>query len=327
MTNIQTEMRLMEFDLENALLSFKKLNPLALLTKDLVSVREAALKRQSVALADFRVPPSHELKVLNAKSKDGHSVPIRIVSPKKRKKPKPFILWFHGGGFVIGNAKQDDPFITDLSVMTGCTVASVDYRLAPENPYPKPLEDCLSALSFLLANSKDLNLDPENFFIGGASAGGGLTAGLCIWLRDNHPELIPRGQLLLYPMLNNKNLNESNNRFGLDWDVWGIQENRFAWTSYLGQYAFDDKTITYAAASNLTDFCGLPPTILVVGDLDLFVRENIHYASKLVEAGVHCDFRIFSSAYHSFLSLAPSAKITTETKKMLHSFINRWSCS
>tara|TARA_B100001093_G_C26629144_1_gene928073 strand:+ start:300 stop:560 length:261 start_codon:yes stop_codon:yes gene_type:complete len=86
-----------------------------------------------------------------------------------------------------------------------------------------------------LAQAED---SPETFFIGGASAGGGLTLGLCIWLRDNHPELSPRGHLLLYPMLNNKNLDESKNRFGLEWDAWGIQENRFAWTSYLGQYAF-----------------------------------------------------------------------------------------
>jgi len=95
----------------------------------------------------------------------------------------------------------------------------------------------------------------------------------------------------------------------------------------LASMLFDDKTISYAAAFNLTDFCGLPPTIIIVGDIDLFVHENIHYASKLVEAGVHYDFRIFSSAYHSFLSLAPPAKVTIETKKMLYSFINRWSCS
>lgn len=314
-----------ETDLAQALLSFKKLNPLSLLTEDLISVRKAALKRRTIALADFKIPSSHELKVVDAKSLDGSSVPIRIVGPKKQKGPKAFIIWLHGGGFVLGDAQQDDPFITDLSVTTGFTVASVDYRLAPENPYPKPLEDCFSALSFLLANSEDLNLDPDTFFIGGASAGGGLTAGLCIWLRDNHPELNPRGQLLIYPMLDNTNLHESKNGHGLDWDVWGIKENRFAWTSYLGRYPFDDQTICYAAASNLNDCSGLPPAIIITGDIDLFVSENIQYASKLVKAGVECDCRIFSSTYHSFLSVAPSARVTVETKILLSSFLNRFS--
>ena len=304
--------------------AFNDLNLLSGLDTKLDEVRKSAFARQKSALSKFTVPTSHDLSILKVISEDGAIVEIRLIRPKIQNKPIPFILWLHGGGFVIGNAAQDDPFATQLSIKTGYAVAIVDYRLAPENPFPKPLQDSVSGLKYLINHADELRLNQEIFFIGGASAGGGIGAAVSIFLRDEKTQFQPRGQILLYPMLDYKNIEQAKNYVGLDWDVWGIRENAFGWSSYLGEFDFDETTICYASPSQLTNFKALPPTLIIVGDLDLFASENIDYARNLMLAGVSCDFRIFSGAYHGFIGLCQEAGVSLQSKEQISLFIEKY---
>src|SRR5277367_3242114 len=111
----------------------------------------------------------------------GSGIGVRLFRPVGVSEPAPALLWIHGGGYVIGTAQQDDVMCRRFSRKLGITVASVDYRLAPEHPYPAPLEDCYSALTWLAALPA---VDPARVAIGGASAGGGLAAALALLTRD-----------------------------------------------------------------------------------------------------------------------------------------------
>ena len=125
---------------------------------------------------------------------------MRLHRPDGVSRPGPALLWIHGGGYVIGTAQQDDELCRRFARELGVTVAAVDYRLAPEHPYPAPLEDCYAALTWLAALPA---VDPARVAIGGASAGGGLAAALALLARDRG-EVTPTLQLLAYPMLDDR---------------------------------------------------------------------------------------------------------------------------
>src|SRR5205807_9289399 len=126
----------------------------------------------------------------------GSGVGVRLHRPAAAGQPGPALLWIHGGGYVIGNAKQDDRMCRRFAREVGVTVAAVDYRLAPEHPYPAPLEDCYAALTWLAGLPA---VDPSRVAIGGASAGGGVAAALALLARDRG-EVTPSAPLLAYPM-------------------------------------------------------------------------------------------------------------------------------
>lgn len=217
----------------------------------------------------------------------------------------PAVLWIHGGGYVIGSAGQDDAVCRHLAVDLGALVAAVDYRLAPEHPFPVPLHDCHDALAWL-ADRDDV--DRDRVAIGGASAGGGLAAALALLARDRG-EVRPTFQLLTYPMLDDRTAlrhDVAERHFRL----WNNAANRFGWRAYLGVEPGSAGVDPLAAPARCEDLSGLPPAWIGVGELDLFHDEDLAYADRLRAAGVPCEVLVVEGAFHGFDSVRPAAGIT-----------------
>lgn len=227
-------------------------------------------------------------------------VTVRLFRPTGVAVPAPALLWIHGGGYIIGTAAQDDELCRRFSRELGITVVSVDYRLAPEHPYPTPVEDCYAALTWMSALP---SVDPEHVAIGGASAGGGLAASLALLARDRG-EVPVAAQLLVYPMIDDRTVD----RDDLDnpgHRLWNQSSNRFGWSAYLG-----DADRDVAVPARRADLAGLPPAWIGVGTLDLFHDEDLAYAERLRAAGVPCDVEVVRGAFHGFDGIVPKADVS-----------------
>ena len=230
----------------------------------------------------------------------GSGVSVRLHRPAGISSPGPALLWIHGGGYVIGDAAQDDDLCRRFAEKLGATVAAVNYRLAPQHPYPVPLEDCYAALSWLTGLP---SVDPDRVAIGGASAGGGLAAALALLTRDRG-EIPLVAQLLVYPMLDDRTVG----RADLDnpgHRLWNQTSNRFGWQAYLG-----DADPDVAVPARRDDLAGLPPAWIGVGTLDLFHDEDLAYAQRLQDAGVSCEVTVVPGAFHGFDGIAPNADVS-----------------
>jgi acetyl esterase/lipase len=183
---------------------------------------------------------------------------------------------------------------------------SVEYRLAPETPYPGPLEDCYAGLQWVEAHAADLGIDASRIGIGGASAGGGLAAGLCLLTRDRGGAA-PAFQLLVYPMIDDRQITPSS--AWLD-PIWPPSANAFGWGAYLGEARGGPDVPIYAAAARAQELRGLPPTLISVGALDGFSDEDIDYAVRLRHAGVPVELHVYPGAPHGFNGLVPGAAIS-----------------
>ncbi|MER2107088.1 MAG: alpha/beta hydrolase [Solibacillus sp.] len=243
---------------------------------------------------------------------DGDALRVRIYKQKGATNTLPALLWIHGGGYVMGVPEGDDGLCQRFAKEANCIVVSVDYRLAPEHPYPAPLEDCYSALKWVADNSETLNIDPNRIGIAGASAGGGLTAALALLAKDRQgPSLI--FQMPLYPMINDLNDNFSNKEITGNY-IWNHSLNERGWSMYLGNLK-DRGNIPYHAAparATIEELQGLPYTYTCVGQLDPFRDETLQYVTKLAQAGVDVDFHLYAGAYHGFESLNPHADMANK---------------
>lgn len=223
---------------------------------------------------------------------------VRVRVQRPRSGSGPALLWIHGGGTIMGTAAQEDKFCRKVVNFTDVSVVAVDHRLAPEYPYPTPVEDCYAALSWL---ARQPWVDPARIAIGGASAGGGLAAKLAQLALDRG-EFTPVLQMLVYPMLDH--------RTGAGADqpqriMWSARDNQIAWRWYLG-----DADPVAASPARREDLTGLAPAWLGVGTLDLFHDESISYATRLREAGVPVQLEVADGAYHAFDFIAPKATVS-----------------
>ncbi len=245
-------------------------------------------------------------------AKGDPAVRVRVYRPIEQPSKLPALLWIHGGGYVMGDIEQDDRLMKQLVKRIGCVAVSVDYRLAPENPFPAPVEDCYAALKWLFAQAGELAVDPTRIAIGGASGGGGLCAGLALMARDRR-EVKVAYQLLIYPMIDDRNCTPAAHAI-TDPRMWNRESNRLGWKAYLGRDGGGADVSPYAAASRATDLTGLPPAYIPVGALDLFVDENIEYAQRLIQAGVPTELHVYPGAFHGFDLFAPSAAVSKQFK-------------
>jgi acetyl esterase/lipase len=219
--------------------------------------------------------------------------------------PAPALLWIHGGGYVMGRAAQEDRMCRTMARALRAVVAAVDYRLAPEHPFPVPLHDCHDALVWLAA---DAQVDPTRIAIGGSSAGGGLAAALALLARERD-EVQPSFQLLAYPMLDDRTAA----REGIDdrhVRLWNNAANHFGWRSYLGGDPGGKGVSSLAAPARAENLSGLPSAWIGVGSCDLFLAEDVAYAHALRGAGVPCDLLVEPGAFHGFDIVAPSAAVS-----------------
>ena len=217
------------------------------------------------------------------------------------------LLWVHGGGHVLGAAEQDDPLLDAVVARTGCVALAVDWRRAPEHPYPAAVHDCYAALRAVTTGLPGVDLDAGHVVVGGASSGGGLAAGLALLARDRG-EFALAGQLLVYPMLDDREVTVSS-RTVTDRRVWNHESNRTGWSAYLGSLSGDDVP-AYAAPARATGLAGLPPTWIATTELDLFRDEDIDYAARLLEAGVPTELHVYPGGVHGFDLFAPQAALT-----------------
>jgi acetyl esterase/lipase len=225
------------------------------------------------------------------------NVKVRMHRPAGLVEPAPALLWIHGGGTLMGTAVQDDRYCRKLSRLTGIAVAAVEHRLAPEHPYPTPLEDCYAALLWL---ARQPWVDPDRVAVGGASAGGHFAAAVAQRAHDRNGVKLAY-QLLAYPMLDDRT---GANRDGPKRFMWTETDNQLAWQWYLN--GADAKE---AAPGRREDLSGLPPAWIGVGKLDLFYPECLEYARRLREAGVPVHEEIVPGAFHAFDLIADKAPI------------------
>lgn len=252
-----------------------------------------------------RLPPGITVSVRSLPSSSGASV--RVLGAPSGGEPRPALLWIHGGGYMIGNAQQDDLLCARFAERLGVTVVSVDYRLAPEHPFPAPLDDCFAAFEWIHGEAAALGVEPARVVIGGMSAGGGLAAALALRIRDRGRPT-PRLQLLVYPMLDDRTvLREVDGRHHR---LWNQASNRLGWASYLGREPGGASIPDHAAPARRQDLSGLPPAWIGVGTLDLFHDEDVAYAQRLREAGIDVDLEIVGGAFHGFDAVLPGKPVS-----------------
>jgi acetyl esterase/lipase len=253
--------------------------------------------------------------------KGSPNVKVRIYKPEKQAGFLPALLWIHGGGYMLGDIDQEDLTAKQFTLAGNCIVVSVEYRLAPEHPYPAPLEDCYAALKWLSTHAGELKVDHSHIAIGGASAGGGLAAGLAILARDR-AEVKVIFQLLVYPMINDCNTAPASDTLR-DALFWTRESNLMGWRSYLGCEPGVEGVSCYASAFRATNLEGLPPTYITVGDIDLFAREDISYAERLIAAGVPAELHVYPGGCHAFDMLVPGADISKRFTADIHHALKR----
>lgn len=241
---------------------------------------------------------------------DGGEMLVKIYEPVKRNHDKlPAMLWIHGGGFVMGHPDMDDLLCERFVQTANCVVVSVDYRLAPEHPYPAAIEDCYAGLVWMTTEAPTLGIDSKRVAIAGASGGGGLTAALALMARDKGgPSII--FQMPLYPMLDNRNETTSSYEITDSHATWSRTNNLTAWRMYLGEEQDTHELSPYAVPSRADNLAGLPPTYTCIGQLDLFRDETLDYVTRLAQAGVNVEMNLYPGSFHCFEVFVPDAEIS-----------------
>lgn len=220
--------------------------------------------------------------------------------------PGPVILHIHGGGFFSFQAIHSVPALAHYVSSTGVAMISINYRLAPENPYPIPLDDCWSALMWVHNHASELHVNRDRIAVMGESAGGGLAAGLTLLARDR--DLMPKlaKQILIYPMLDDRICTDYTG--GLCF--FDLDDAITAWAAYLGKEMGTDRVSPYAAPARARTVSGLPRLYLECPQLDILLLENLRYLQMFVDAKVPTEFHLLEGLPHGFISLAPTAMVS-----------------
>jgi acetyl esterase/lipase len=236
-------------------------------------------------------------------------MPDRVVAPAA-------IYDVHGGGFIGGTIEMGEAQNLRLARELGVVVVTVDYRLAPEHPFPAPLEDCFAGLVWTAKNADALGIDPDRIAIHGASAGGGLCAALALLARDRGGPSITF-QYLGIPELDDRLDTPSMRRF-VDTPMWNQPRAVISWDSYLdpGKRGGPDVPI-YAAPARATDLTGLPPAYVSVMEFDPLRDEGIAYAQSLLHAGVSVELHTFPGTFHGSSLVEQAAVSRREAEEAL----------
>lgn len=251
----------------------------------------AALDGDPVAVAhveDLRIAGPHG------------DIALRLYRPETAPATSPVVLYFHGGGWVIGGLDTHDGTCRRLAREAGCAVVSVDYRLAPEHPYPAAPEDCFAALRFVSASARELGLDPEHIIVAGDSAGGNLAAVVALMARDRGGPRVSF-QLLIYPVTD------------VGCDTASMRENaegyfltraamRWFWRNYLGRDGAEAEA--YHSPLSAESLENLPPAFVITAEFDPLRDEGEAYARRLADSGVSVRLRRYDGMIHGFVTMA-----------------------
>jgi len=238
---------------------------------------------------------------------DSPQVPIRIYTPvTASSQSRPALVEIHGGGFLTGSIEMMDVWCQHVAASIDAVVVSVEYRLAPENPFPAGIEDCYAALRYTAEHAHELGIDASRIAIGGQSAGGGLAAGTALMARDRGgPALC--FQLLEIPELDDRLETPSMLSF-TDTPLWNRPNAEWSWKHYLGPQ-HGGEVSPYAAPARAKDLAGLPPAYVSTMEFDPLRDEGIEYALGLLRAGVAVELHSYPGTFHGS-SLLPNAAVS-----------------
>jgi acetyl esterase/lipase len=233
---------------------------------------------------------------------DGSPLALRRyvpAQPRQRRVSRPALLFIHGGSFVTGGLHSEDDRCEAYAAGVGCAVFAVDYRLAPEHPFPAALDDCWLALTWIAEHAADLGVDPRRLAVGGLSAGGALAAGVAQRVRDaGGPPLAL--QLLLFPVLDAA-VDNTSNRLFTDTPVLDRRTVEVMWSLYLGpQWRRGGNPPRYASPAHAADLRDLPAAHICAAEFDPLRDEAVTYAQRLLEQDVSVNLRLYARTFHSF---------------------------
>jgi acetyl esterase/lipase len=231
-------------------------------------------------------------EILIPSGEGGRAIRCLAIQPITMPANAPAILHFHGGGHVIGVPEMSQPQLMQWAAELGCLVLSVDYRLAPETPFPGPMDDAYAALRWLHEMAAELGIDTRRIAVSGESAGGAMAACLCLMARDRGDYAIAF-QHLEMPRLDDRLPDPPNPAAGEF--IWRAENSLYCRAAYLGE-----NSSAYGSAARASDLSGLPPAYIMVGALDLFVDECLAYTGRLIRAGVAAELKVYPGCCHGF---------------------------
>jgi acetyl esterase/lipase len=280
----------------------------ALVSMPEIEVTLAAIRQDRQQLDDFLATMPRSERATNRTipgSSGSPPVRVRIYRPATAEATLPALVWLHGGGWTLGRPEMDETFLQRLADDVPLVVISVDYRLAPEHPYPAPLDDAEATLDWTTAAAAELGLDPAQIFVGGTSSGANLAAGLAVRRRDRGSGPAVAFQLLLYPVLDDRLATPSMHGIA-DRRTITREFMRHRWNAYLGK----GDVAADASPARATDLARLPPAALLVAELDPLRDEAVAYATRLWSSGVGCDLHVFRGGIHGFDVIAPTSSLS-----------------
>jgi acetyl esterase len=258
-------------------------------------------------LARTRAPAAgRELHAVYGRSIEGPGgmLPLRIYRPSPPTTPLPAVMFFHGGGWVLGDLDLSDGFCREIAAGADCVVVSVDYRLAPEHPFPAAIDDAMSATVWVADNAYSLGVDASAIAVCGISAGGNLAAVTALQARDMRgPDLI--AQVLVCPVLD-CSFERPSYRDNADGYLLERDDMRWFWDQYLPTEAWGAHP--YASPMRATDVAGIAPAVVVTAEYDPLRDEGRDYADRLATAGVPVTYRCYDGMIHGFVGNAGMAK-------------------
>lgn len=283
----------------------------AMTPDEVLGVRHRAPRSPDPTDADLARDGRYDVRSLTVPAAGAMpEVPLVLCVPAGATGPVPVVYYVHGGGLVAGNARRDLPPMLDMAGQSGCAVASVEYRLSPETPYPGPVEDCYRGVAWLVANASGLGVDPDRVVVAGTSAGGGLAAAVALLARDRSGPAL-RGQLLMCPMLDDRN--DTPSSFQMEGvGVWDRVANATGWAAMLGDAAGGPDVPIYAAPGRAADLGGLPAAYVDVGSVDTFRDEDVRYASGIWAAGGDAELHVWPGGCHGFEHLVPGSRLARD---------------
>ncbi|GAB3806355.1 alpha/beta hydrolase [Humibacter antri] len=248
-------------------------------------------------------------------------IALTVVSPIEPVQGAAGVLAIHGGGMVLGNRYMAVGSVVPLVAELGVVAVCVEYRLAPEDPWPAGVEDCYTGLAWFSDHAGELGVDAARILVMGSSAGGGLSAAIALLARERKgPALI--AQLLDAPMLDDRNVSPSTRQYdGIG--LWDRNNNDTAWTALLGDAAGTDAVHWSAAPARADDLSGLPPTYIEVGAAEIFRDEAVDYASRIWATGGDCELHVWAGAHHGFGGFSPDSIVGSASSDARNSWLRR----
>ncbi|MFF4182549.1 alpha/beta hydrolase [Streptomyces sp. NPDC001691] len=261
-----------------------------------------------------------ELRVPGAPG--GQDVTLVSARPAGATGPLPLLYYLHGGGMVMGNAWSVLPrLLRTWALPLELAVVSVEYPLAPKARHPEPVEGCYAGFTWAAAHADRLGIDADRVVVGGKSAGGGLAAALALLTRDRGGP-VPAGQLLLSPMLDDRDDTGSSHQMaGLD--TWDRTSNSTAWQALLGDRYGTDDLPPHAAPARATELARLPPAYIEVGSAETFRDEGVAYAQAIWQAGGTAELHVWPGAFHGFDTVAPRAALSQDADEARTRWLRR----